>query len=510
MQKRKIIIILIIISTFLSLILAGKLCNFSTGDNKFSESATTFGGKSLLGENPRLQIRNESGDEVAYIGHLGNIYGIGNITTEQYFLGQPLEGYLGSGIIWAEEVDANGNLNVSHVSGLDVNYPGFVMRLVKTDNSVKYCNITGNTVTVPDDTHSVYYIDSSCNVQHTSIQNYIETDLSPGGLADFFNVVSDSGSIGILEGSGLMNKEDIKIRKNTFKLTNLDVVSGLSLMQEGFPNISIEEGEYSYINEIFDASSQNTSNGDTIALLYRQGGSWTHESQTGLNLTWCDDGTDSAACTNTNKYRRYYIGIVGRNASTDTTRLHQIAASETETYNNLGDCLDIASNSITFSLPENHEYVFVLLYAYCGRASDTGWTGSFIDLRTTKTEVASGVPDLSIYLTRDGSRTLTDNWNVGNFNITVQDLNVTNEIYIKDKKVYDWLYNMTLEAINWVLSKKYINSTNVAYINKTNTFAEQQVFNKGINITGEIRRPGVNTTTYLTGTGNLVTKFGEP
>jgi len=214
-----------------------------------------------------------------------------NITATGYFFGQPIEGYLGSGIIWAEEVNANGNLNVSHVSGLDVDYPGFVMRLVKTDNSVKYCNISGNTVTVPDDTHSVYYIDSDCNVQHTSIQNYIDTDLSPGGLADFFNVVSDSGTVGIIEGAGLMNKEDIKIRKNTFKLSSLNVISGLSLTQEGFPNISIEGGEYSYINEIFEASPQNTSNGDTIILLYRQGGSWTHESQTGLNLTWCDDGT---------------------------------------------------------------------------------------------------------------------------------------------------------------------------------------------------------------------------
>lgn len=157
-----------------------------------------------------------------------------NITVDwfkgNYFSGQPIEGYLGSGIIWAEEFDDNGLLNVSNPSGLDVTYSGFIMRLVKTDNSVKYCNITGDTVTVPDNTHSVYYVDSDCNVQHTSIQNYIATDLSPGGLADFFNAVSQSGNIGILEGTSLMNKEDIRVRRNTFKLTNLDVISGTAVI----------------------------------------------------------------------------------------------------------------------------------------------------------------------------------------------------------------------------------------------------------------------------------------
>jgi len=197
------------------------------------------------------------------------------------------------------------------------------MRLVKTDNSVKYCNITGDTVTVPDNTHSVYYVDSDCNVQHTSIQNYIATDLSPGGLADFFNAVSQSGNIGILEGTSLMNKEDIRVRRNTFKLTNLDVISGMFLNEEGFSNITISSGEYSYIYDVFEASEQNTSSGDNIHLLYRDGGTWQETSQNGLNLTWCDDGTNSAACSD-NKFRRYIIGLVGKNDTTDTTQLHQL------------------------------------------------------------------------------------------------------------------------------------------------------------------------------------------
>jgi len=355
-----------------------------------------------------------------------------NITAKGYVLGQPLEGYLGSGIIWADEVDENGNLNVSLISGLDVSYPAFTIRLVKTDNTVKYCDIPSGSVTVPDDTHSVYYIDNDCNVQHTSIQNYITTDLSPGGIADFFNVISHTGTIDILEGSGLQNKEDIKIRKNTFKLTSLDVVSGMGLTQQEFPNITISNGEYSYINEIFTTTTQNTSDGDTIEFIYRQSGVWQYDERYGLNLTWCDDGTDSAACSNPTKYRRYFIGLIGRNDTTDTTKLHQLAASETEIYPNLAGCLDIVTNPVTFDLPANYEYGFVLLYAYCGRASDSDWTGGFIDLRTTTTEVATGVPDLSIFLTRDGSRTLTDNWNVGGFNITGIDFMNSSHAVITD------------------------------------------------------------------------------
>jgi len=334
----------------------------------------------------------------------------GNITTDSYFSGQPVKGYLGSGIIWAEEVDDSGNLNVSILAGLDVEYPAFTMRLVKTDNTEKYCNISSGSLTVPDETHSVYYIDNDCNIQNTAIQNYITTELSPGGIADFFNVISHSGAIEILEGVGLMNKEDIKIRKNTFKLSSLDVISGFGLTEENFPNISIGSGEYSYVNEIFATTSQNNSAGDTIELAYRQGGVWQYSDETGLNLTWCDDGTDSYSCTNVNKYRRYFIGILGRNDTTDTTELHQLAASETETYSNLGNCLDIVSSPLSFDLPSNYEYGFVLLYAYCGKPSDTGWTGEFMDLRTTRTGIATGLPDLSIFLTKDGARDLTNDW----------------------------------------------------------------------------------------------------
>jgi len=53
--------------------------------------------------------------------NLRNFYEIINATnvSANYYFGQPIEGYLGSGIIWAEEFDDNGLLNVS-ASGLDV------------------------------------------------------------------------------------------------------------------------------------------------------------------------------------------------------------------------------------------------------------------------------------------------------------------------------------------------------------------------------------------------------
>jgi len=432
-----------------------------------------------------------------------------------YFTGQPIEGYLGSGIIWAEEFDDNGLLNIS-ASGLDVTYPDFIIRLVKIDNSVKYCKITGDTVTVPDDTHSVYYVDSDCNVHHTTIQTYIATDLSPGGLADFFNVVSQSGSIKILEGSGLMNKEDIRARRNTFKLTNLDVISGMSLNEEGFSNITILSGEYSYIYDVFETSEQNITNGDNIELLYRDGGTWQTASQNGLNLTWCDDGTNSALCSD-NKFRRYIIGLVGKDDSIDTTQLYQIATKESETFNNIANCLDTVGYPLDFDLPSNFEYTFVLLYAYCGQRDDTSWDGDFIDLRTTQMKSSAvGLPDLSIFLTRDGTRTLLDNWNAGDFNITAQDLNITNEVYIKDKKVYDWLYNMTASAISFVNSaisnnmtidflQELLNSTNIystynatydSYsYNQTVAGSDIYVNVTGDTMTGNLNMNGSNITT---------------
>lgn len=400
--------------------------NFSWGNNNITAGTGffTYLG-SLLNRIIKLFVRDIDVSDNIDVG--------GNATIEGYIFGQPVKGYLGSGIIWAEEVDENGNLNVSNPSGLTVNYPGFVMRLVKTDNTEKYCNISSGSVNVPDETHSVYYVDNDCNIQHAPIQNYITTHLSPGGIADFFNVISHSGNIEVLAGSGLMNKEDIKIRKNTFKLSNLDVISGMGIIQEDFPKISVTSGEYTYINEVFTTSSQNTSAGDIIELVYRQGGNWQYSDQTGLNLTWCDDGTNSAECSNPTKYRRYYIGILGRNDSVDTTELHQLAASETETYPNLASCLDISANPVSFDLPSNYEYGFVLLYAYCGRANDNDWSGSFIDLRTTSTEVATGIPDLSIFLTRDGTRTLTNNWDVGGHNITNISKIQSSEVEVNDK-----------------------------------------------------------------------------
>ncbi|GAG77727.1 unnamed protein product, partial [marine sediment metagenome] len=162
--------------------------------------------------------------------------------------------------------------------------------------------------------------------------------------------------------------------------------------------------------------------------VYRSGGVWQFDNRSGgLNLTWCDDGTNTAECGLPSKYRRYFIFMTGFVDSDDESRIHQLAASEDVTYVSAGNCLDIASNPLTFTLPDLYDYTAVLLYAYCGRAADSVWTNNLINLRTQTSQaiVDTGI-DTSVFLTKDGTRELTGNWDTGDFNITTKDIFVEN------------------------------------------------------------------------------------
>ena len=344
--------------------------------------------------------------------------------TADYFKGQPMIGSLDSGIIWAEELDSNANLNLTHIEGtLDITYKSVVVMLVDTMNNVKYCTIPGDTVTTTDNQHSVYYVSTDCSVQSTTIDNYITTDLSPGGITELFNSMAHSGAVEVHQGAPIQNKINIKNRKATFSVAHLRVISGMSLSEELWKNFTISSGEYIYINDVVTPTTQNLTNNATLEIFYHSGGDWNYDeyvgtTQTGLNLTSCDDGSGPVTCSVPSKYRRYFLFMTGFSDGDDETKIHQSLASEDITYVSIGDCLNTEANPLTYLVPDIYTYTIVPLYAYCGRASDTAWGGTFIDLRTATATTTSGGIDTSIFLTKDGTRPLTANWNAGNFNIS--------------------------------------------------------------------------------------------
>jgi len=337
-----------------------------------------------------------------------------NITATGYLEGQPLDS-IGSGVIECDSIDSKGGVDLT-ISDLDVTYPNMLVRLIKTDNSVKYCNITSDTVTVPDNQHSVYYVDNNCAIQYTTMETYITTAISPGGITDIFNVFAQDGEIGMANGISVKNKETIKTRKTILNTLNLQIINGMSLSEDEFPGVYQESGKYVYLRSIVDATAQNsTTNG--IHQVGHSGGSWVHNNQTGLNLSYCDDGTNFVTCA-TNKYRRYLIYTVGFQDGSDKTTVHVLTPRTTDTqYNNLGDCLNVVSSPISYTLPSSEKYVAVPTYVYCGARDATAWNDGWIDIRQGGGGIGA-IPDLSLFLTKDGTTPLTANWNAGAYNIT--------------------------------------------------------------------------------------------
>jgi len=362
----------------------------------------------------------------------------GDVNTTGYYHGQPLDGSIGSGIIWCDDVNSEGDVNLS-INGLNITYPDMIVRLARSDNVVKYCNISSDTITMPENTHLVFYVDNTCMVKNTSFNNYITTDLSPGGLADIFSAYAVNGVIEMFKGATVKNKEEIKTRKSMFRTAHLRVYSGMNLdFNTVFPEVYQYGGEYLYVRTLVNTLARN-STVDGIHLVSHINGSWDYVTQTGINLTHCDNTTDLVQCP-TNKYRRYVIYTIGKDS---TTQLHQLAPLTTDTtYNNLGDCLDIVNNPISYTLPSEHEYLAVPTYIYCGLRDANTWDDGWIDIRGGLVS-RGAVQDLSNYLSYDG---LTKNWDQGNYNFT---------------NANSWF----LGLINWSsIQNKLISSINNVYL----------------------------------------------
>ena len=389
---------------------------------------------------------------VGDIDAFGNINASGNISTAQYFSGQPIEGSIGSGIISADRfLDPCGCMNVTDNGGLQVTYPAHVHRIVNSNGAVNYCSIPEASVSVADNQHSIYYVDSSCVVQSNTFVNYYDFDITPGDYSRMFDVYTSGGDIESLKAATLIELTDRKSRRLNVECGSsghLAICDGIDIAEDVFPYFNQTVGHFNYINTMVATTLQDVEN-DGLHFVYRSGGTWTHADGTGINLSSCDDGTDLVSCSPTPLYRRYFIGTMGWG---DHTKVHQLAAFDTETFTNVGNCLDITANPLTdsYTIPPNDVGVFILHHVYCGRASDSDWTGAWIDLRASN-GLGGGTADTSPFLTRDGARSLTANWNAV-FNITADyffgNLNSSGTSYLADADFNGGWLNDGVSIIN--------------------------------------------------------------
>ena len=323
----------------------------------------------------------------------------GNLTVDGFIRSLTIDGTTGSGVIWAESLDKDSNVNVTF-SGLDVTYPDMVTRLVKGLGVVTYCNITSDTVTIQNDIHYVFYVDDTCTVRNTTFSEYILTDLNPGGLIDLFTVFAAGGEVDVIKGTTVDFRERITSKESFVRLNHLRTVSGMNLnFNTVFPELYQNTGEYLYVRDVVSTTAQNSTT-DGLHQVGHSGGNWVHVLQTKLNLTYCDDGTDFVVCP-TNVFRRYLIYTIGYTDGTDTTEVHVLAPPTTSmTYANIGTCLDIVNSPITYSLQSSEQYVAVPTYMYCGKRDDAAWQNGWIDIRNG---IMGGgaIPDTSNFLTKD-------------------------------------------------------------------------------------------------------------
>jgi len=386
-----------------------------------------------------------------YIDTTGNITSGGNITAE-IFYGQPIDGGFGSGILNSSDNKDNcGCINVSDEGGLDVKYPDLKVRIWDYGTTT-YCDISEDTVTVPDDAHTVYYINDSCDVANTPWATYFALDLNPPNYARIFDVFTESGEIGTVKGATVIGMSNRKSKWNNVNCGSgghLSICDGLDITEDVFPKINQSSGHYIYVNTIHTLAAKESAD-DNLHIVTHSGGDWTHLLQTGINVSYCDNGTDFVACTPT-KYRRYLIYSIGWGET--HTKIHQLAPVIDETYNTLLDCLNLVKTPLSYTLPSAEDGVAVVHHVYCAKDTDSAWGDGWIDIRAG-TNGFGAIQDLSNFLSYDG---LTKNWDVGNWNITAEEfiadswsdviiasLQISDILnYMNNATLYSMFYNRT-------------------------------------------------------------------
>ena len=347
-----------------------------------------------------------------------------NLSVGGYYSGQPLDGGLAGGIIWAEEIASSGVLNITlgKCMGAERNcsYPSHIIRIHLQNNTVIYCNMSASDFTVPDDQDSSMLVGKECVVSFGDINDVI-SGTQTGERVVIGRAMAHGGSIEYISGAEMMPTEVPALRFETFLVDNLKMINGglIDDSLDDFPNYTMRGGRYIFANTPVLFSQQNSTD-DEVELIYHAGGAWAStEMYMGINLTHCDDGTDLVECSD-NKIRPYLLFFTGfiQNGD-DTTELHQLAALNSLTYPTVAACHEaVLEGEVSFTLPDFYNFGAVKTYVYCARKDDISWDGAWIDLREGGIVSGGGSPDLSPYLTRDGQRTLTADWGMGGFNST--------------------------------------------------------------------------------------------
>jgi len=351
-------------------------------------------------------------------------------------------------------------------TGLTCYYPTFTVRLIRTDNTnAKYYTIPAGSIVVQNDAYTVHFVDYNGNIQSNDYSTYETSDVSPGGRTSFMYTMAHSGSVELLTGTTLLEKEEVKSKQLELIKNAMFVISGFQLSTGArWRNFSIASGQYQFIRDIVSTSKQNTSAGRDVEWVYHNSSTtFKYKDGNALNVTWCDTGSGIALCTSgtggNTKYRRHFIFMTGYNGTSDNSEIHQLLPLQNTFYTSATLCLDTTLNPLTYTLPSEYNHAAVMLYAYCAQSTETLWTTNFIDLRSTKTGSATALAEADpIYMAEKANYYLKTNPN-GFYNTTTLVVPVNSSLLTKTGS------GATLKAINYT---DIYNAKNTSYYLRTN------------------------------------------
>lgn len=341
-----------------------------------------------------------------------------NITASGSIKGQPITGSIGSGIInSSENLDHCGCMNITINQDREVHYPEFTARVVDTDGTVIDCYKAEGDMNVTDNLQSTYYLNSSCEWNSETFETFHSADMSPGGKVRIFDALTINGVVEETKGNTLLALAKDKaeqIRIFCSSSSHLSVCNGFEITHDTFPSFNVSSGNSVYLNTYLPTDAKSTLTDETH-LTHHENGSWVHTNITGLNITYCDNGTDLVECTGT-VFRQYPVYSESWNSD---AKIHMLSPLTTgATYTSLSACVAATPD---YSLPSMEKYVAIMHHIYCARRTDTVWNSdAWIDLRSEPVGVG-GTPDLSPYLTIYADKPLLSNWDIGAYNFTNTD-----------------------------------------------------------------------------------------
>lgn len=361
------------------------------------------------GKRDRTVKLNQSGDNI----------------TADYFTGQPLDGSIVSGVIYAEENKLTcGCLNITE-NETHVTYPehkGRVWNL--NDLDIEYCNLSGATILPTDNRHSVYYMDSSCTLQSDTWTNYFDKDINPSNYYRLFDVYKINGEIELIKGSSLIGILPRKLKWNSINCkagaTHLTVCEGITIEEGVFPYFNQTSGSFIYVATEHTSAKKQT-NVDGIHFVTYESGDLKHLNQTGMNLTHCTDGTDTSVCSSA-LYYRHYIYTIGFGVI--NTQIYELAPRDDEYFTTLDNCMNFMENPHTYLIPDLDMGVAVLHSVYCGRKGDNSWNdAAWYDMRDEK-RVSGAGQDTSDFMRYSGWSKNADanDYNLTNVGLSAEDI----------------------------------------------------------------------------------------